>query len=270
MNAALKNIFPLIIVLTILTSVDRELLAQSRSQFLFKATVVDNEFEAIGGAYIKNLRTGKHAVSDTSGYIHIQCHPEDTLLITSLGFQIKQVAPSMIIDQLLKGKNAVIQLEPIMHELKRVEIYDFKSWENFKREFAETQVEKEEINEDGLPKGEQSDVPLKYRSNEFPDGPTVGNAVVNPLSTMAYFLSAKEKEKRKAHQQWREDRATEVYQQTVVRDTVLKYLEIRETDVDPFIVYCNIHIEDKTLDRGIYYKEKMKELLPKFLESREE
>ena len=242
--------------------------AQEAESFSFKGVVMDQDLEFVAGAQVVNFNNKKATITDSKGSFTLRCKPLDTLIIASMGHEAVKIVV-YISDFSERGtKERIITLKPTPTELDRVEIYDFKSWDAFKKEFAEVDVQHDEVNTKGLPAGEPSKIPQKYRSNEFAEKPSAGRMALSPFSSAAYLLSAKEKEKRKALAQWKSDQKTALYYSLMVPDSVQKMVPVQEEDMDDFILYCNENIEDKTLDNEYLYKEKIRALYTIFTEER--
>lgn len=228
--------------------------------FDFKAVVLGASFEPVEGAFVKNFRTEKFAVSDKSGLISLDCQANDSLLVNALGYELKIV-------RLSQHAGSHIQLKQMTYQLKQVNVYDMKGWEAFKKDFIELDVPGEKVNTNGLPKGKTSIKPPELR-NSFSENPGPINFIVNPVSSFLYYFNEKEKAKRQVWSMMQADIREQVYWGIMKRDTILKLMPVPDSIVGDFIVYCNRHIEDKSLSNEYYYKEKIGQLYPFFLEER--
>jgi len=225
------------------------------------AVVVDADYEPIAGVYIKNINSNRFAISNEAGQFSLECSFNDSLLITAMGYEVKKVVISEL-------NGPVIQLKSLLQKLKPVEIYDFKSWDSFKKEFLELDVEKQEVNTEGIPDNKPSEVPVQLRSNEYAKKPSVMQRILSPFSSLSYSLNKKEKEKRKALEQIRKDKNSAAYQDVMQSDKVIELVPISLDLVDDFILFCNTKIADKNIDNEYHYIEIIIQLYPVYLEER--
>ncbi len=226
----------------------------------FKSVLVDQSWDGIGGAYIKNLNSNRFAVSDTSGLFSIPCNIGDTLIISAMTYELKKV---------IVNEHVVthIQLDRMLNTLNEVNVYDFKSYEHFKRQVLELELEEPAVNVTGLPNGPPSKVPVRARSNEFSSPPGV-LGILSPFSTLGYYLNDDEKSKRRLWEMMRIDERDRIYWTVMHADSIQEWTNVPDSLLDDFIVYCNLKIEDKSLEKTYYYKEKISKLYPLFLEER--
>ncbi|NOU58919.1 carboxypeptidase-like regulatory domain-containing protein [Marinifilum caeruleilacunae] len=95
--------------------------------------------EPIENAIVTIKRTRRGVISDSAGVFHLQIQPKDTLVVSSMGYEIIQWPVPLIIDPdfppffkiHLKGQ-AVL--------LKEVDIYALGTWEEFKEDFVKTKT----------------------------------------------------------------------------------------------------------------------------------
>ena len=66
----------------------------------------------------------------------------------------------------------------------------------------------------------------------------------------------------------REDKRDALYWQVMHADSLKKWTKINDSLLDDFIIYCDQQFEDKSRVKSYYYKEKVIELYPIFLEER--
>jgi len=153
-------------------------------------------------------------------------------------------------------------------QLKIFEVVDQKDWDDFKKSFLADDIPGGKVNREGLPEGEINPISPQYRSNEFQDGPKVGNFILNPFSSFATVFSGKERQKKKLRKAMMEDDGQRVYWNTVNADTLRLFIEVPDSLLPDFIVYCNTTIEDKYLESAYYYQELIRSMYPKFVEER--
>ena len=235
--------------------------AQLNQEFVFNGKITDHNFHAIGGALVKNLRTNDIGITDTNGFFTINVVWNDSLFVHAMGHEIK-------IEHIKPGMDRLIALNSLSVQLKIIEVVSQKDWDDFKKEFLSDDLPADKINTDGLPAGKINQVPPQYRSNEFQDGPKLGNFIINPISSIASVMNEKEKEKRKIRKLLRSEEGQEVYWNTVKEDSIREYLNVPDSLIEDFIVYCNSKIEDKYLQSSYYYQELILSLYPRFIEER--
>jgi hypothetical protein len=233
---------------------------QINDSFDFKAVIVGAQFEPVEGAYVKNFRSGKFAVSDNTGLISIECFAQDSLLINALGYEMK-------ILRLEEQSGTYIKLNQITHQLKQLNVYDLKGWEAFKKDFIELELPVEKVNTKGLPQARPSLKPAELR-NTFNENPGPIHFIIHPVSSFMYYFNEKEKQKRRVWSMMQQDIRETTYWHVMNGDTIQKLLDVPDSLLVGFILYCNLHIEDKSLSKEYYYKEKISQLYPLFLEER--
>lgn len=230
---------------------------------VFKGKVVDEEFEPIGGAYIRNLNSNIYTVTDSSGIYEIKGNAGDSLLTVAMGHDIARVYPQT-------GNFETVILKVIRFEMKPVNVYDLKDWEGFKKDFLNAKIPEEKVNTKGLPSYKGSPVPVPLRSNEFASKPPVLAYVINPISAIAYSVSRKEREKRKTWKIMQIDMSEAAYRRVVIADSVKLLVPLEREKLNDFIVYLNKNIQDKTVANEFYYKQKVVDMYKEFITSFEE
>jgi len=233
------------------------LLAQFGSD-RFQSVVVDDKLEPIGGAYIKNVRSNEFAITDTSGFFSIESKKDDRLIISAMGYELQHIYVN-------DRSTAFIQMTPIIFILKQVDVYDFKSWEAFKKEFLEIEVPGEKVNIKGLPNGSPSQKPIYVRSNTFEKKPSPFLILLNPFSFIAYHINDDEIQKRKVWDMMKLENKERAYWKVMNTDSIQSWVNIPDSTLQEFIIYCNKKIDNKGLGETYYYKEKILELYPDYL-----
>jgi hypothetical protein len=230
-------------------------------EFIFNGKVTDHNYRAIGGALVKNLRNLDVSITDTSGFFTIALRWNDSLIIHAMGHEMK-------VQPIKPGMERILMLNTLSVQLNIVDVVTQKDWDDFKKEFLADDLPADKINRDGLPEGKINPVPPQYRSNEFQTGPKFGNFILNPFSSIATVLNKKEKEKKKIRKMLAAESAQEVYWNVVSEDSIRTYLEVPDSLMVDFIVYCNANIQDKYLQSPYYYHELILALYPRFIEER--
>ncbi|WP_421917944.1 carboxypeptidase-like regulatory domain-containing protein [Marinifilum sp.] len=93
----------------------------------------------IENAIVTIKRTRRGVISDSSGVFHLQIQANDTLVISSMGYEIKEWPVPFIIDpnfppffQIYLKNHAVL--------LKEVNVYALGTWEDFKNDFVKAKT----------------------------------------------------------------------------------------------------------------------------------
>ncbi|PXY00907.1 hypothetical protein DF185_13505 [Marinifilum breve] len=99
----------------------------------------DKEKEPIEDAIITIKRTRRGVISDSSGVFHLQILPKDTLVISSMGFEMIQWPVPAISDPNFPPFFK-IYLKNQAVPLKEVNVYALGTWENFKEDFVKSKT----------------------------------------------------------------------------------------------------------------------------------
>lgn len=236
---------------------------QEKGKVFFQTRLLDEQFNPIEGATIKNLVSNAMTSSNSGGFFAIPAEVNDSLLISGLGYELKKIYVSKI-------PLPFVHLKQVVFSLKQVDVYEFKNWESFKKEFIETEVPGEKVNVTGLPAGKASQKPIPLRSNTFESKPGVLHFINSPFSSLAYYTNKKEKSKRKVWRMMILENNQSEYWSAMHRDSLKSWTNIPDSLIDDFIVFCNLEIEDKQQFDVYYYKEMLTELYPLFIEKRKE
>ena len=231
---------------------------QTNFSYIFKSILIDEHDQGIGGAYIRNFRTNSFTITDSAGKFSIECLSDDSLLISAMGYEMEKYLISNTHD-------SYIAMKPMIITLKQVNVYDFKGWDAFKKEFIEKDIPGPKINEKGLPHGKTSPKPIALRSDLFPSTPNVINYIVSPFSSLSYYTNKTEKEKRKVWRLMIQENNEMAYWNVMNTDSIKLWTEIPDCLLDPFVIYCNQHITDKNLNKEYYYKEQIIDLFSRIL-----
>ena len=227
----------------------------------FEAVLVDEDHRSIGGAIIRNFNNADMSISDTSGYFSIGARDGDSLFIMAMGYEF-------LAFQVRPWKDRVIELKRHSYQLKEVEVVDNKAWEKFKEDFLDADIPEEKIEIPGLPKGNVNPVPIPYRSKQYPGGINFFSAIRSPFSALNFAFGKEEREKRKVRKLMVEYQRNIAYDKVVNADTIRSYIDVPDSLISEFVVYCHRHIEDKYLDNTYYYQEIIRNLYANFLEEK--
>lgn len=257
MKRALLNKSKVILIFFIAALICKSLSGQEKSPMLFKSIIVDSSFSPIEGVVIKSLKTGVSTTSDATGFFSLQTYLKDTLIIHALGYELEIIRVSS-----LPEKNII--LRQITHRLKQVEVFEFKDWSAFRKEFLELELKEEKVNISGLPAGIASQKPVNLRTNTFEEKPHFLNYIVSPFSSILYHTNKTDKSKRKVWAMMINENNESLYRSIIQKDSLQVFLNIPDSIVDDFILFCNINIQDKKSNSALYYKTELTKLYELF------
>lgn len=166
--------------------------------------------EAIPNATVTIKRSRKGVICDNTGVFHLQIQERDTLVISALGYELKEWPVPLILNPDFPPFFR-IQLQDISYLLKEVDIYALGTWDEFKDEFVKAKVkEKNPINKDI---GKQlapyntkkpNPVPAQYRP-KIDKKMDIIDAIFRPTDFLHNKLSKKEKIKKKLSKRIKEE-----------------------------------------------------------------
>lgn len=223
------------------------LAGQEKSPLLFKSVILDTSLRPIEGAVIKSIKSGVYTITDVGGFFSIQTYSNDTLIVHALGYELNLIRVSDF-------SSSNIILQQITHRLKQFEVFEFKNWSAFRKEFLEFELKEEKVNISGLPAGIASQKPVNLRTNTFDKNPHFLNYVIHPFSSILYHTNKADKSKRKVWAMMINENDESLYRSLIQKDSLQLFLNIPDTLVDDFIFYCNIHIQNKKSNSALYYK----------------
>ena len=187
----------------------------------------------VEGAHILNLSAQQQAISDQTGYFELLASIGDTLLISNVNFERKQ----LIIKEL--GK-VIIKLQPKDIQLEEVLVTSMPATANaFKKQILDMDIiEDETIEIKGLmpvkPKGK---IPANY-------DPSVSNsaayAINKPISFITKKFNKSYKSKVKYYQLKASHGETIAFDKKFNRDLVEQLTALKSDDLTKFIIFMDI------------------------------
>lgn len=166
--------------------------------------------EAIPNATVTIKRSRKGVICDSTGVFHLQIQERDTLVISALGYELKEWPVPLILNPDFPPFFR-IKLQDISYLLKEVDIYALGTWDEFKDEFVKAKVkEKNPINKDI---GKQlapyntkkpNPVPAQYRP-KIDKKMGIVDAIFRPTDFLHNKLSKKEKIKKNLSKRIKEE-----------------------------------------------------------------
>jgi hypothetical protein len=158
--------------------------------------------EPIENAIVTIKRSRRGVISDSTGIFHLQIQQKDTLIVSALGYEMKEWPVPIILNPDFPPFFQ-IKLQDISYLLKEVDIYALGTWEEFKDEFIKTKIEeKNPINKDigkqlePYNSKKPNPVPAQYRP-KIDKKMGVVDAIFRPTDFLHNKLSKKEKAKKK-------------------------------------------------------------------------
>ncbi|WP_282015575.1 carboxypeptidase-like regulatory domain-containing protein [Marinifilum flexuosum] len=130
----------------------------------------DKEKEPIEDAIITIKRTRRGVISDSSGVFHLQILPKDTLVISSMGFEMIQWPVPAIADPNFPPFFK-IYLKNQAVPLKEVNVYALGTYEDFKEEFVKKKLPPKKKKGEGfrLSEAQMFEIKLKEQARTPPN-----------------------------------------------------------------------------------------------------
>jgi len=170
-------------------------------------------------ANIVNHRTHSGTITGANGYFTLEMLNIDTLVVTSIGYQKLVVK----IPHNYNGQEVLLfTMLPVNYAL------------------GEVKVEGERNKVDlGLGTGKPVDIDPQLRGDAFNERPPVLAALFNPISYWQYYLSRKEKQKRRAREEMQITKYWEMHSKNYNKDMVMMLTGLDDMAADTFMVWFN-------------------------------
>ena len=171
-------------------------------------------------AHVINNRTHSGTTSNSSGIFTMDILNVDSLVISAMGFgrQTVRIPPRYTGDTIL-----VIPIKPINYAIGEVKVTG----------------EKAKVNMDGIPQGKPVDIDPQLRGDAFQEKPPVLAAFFNPVSYWQYYLSHREKQKRKARESIALEKNWEMHSKNYNKKMVMMLTGLNESQADDFMIWFN-------------------------------
>lgn len=186
-----------------------------------KAQVVSKgDSAAVPYATVINFRTKAGIRSNVSGYFSMEMLNIDSLVITAVGFKTTtaRVPADFHEDNML-----MVYMEPIVYPLGEVEVTG----------------EAPKVNTAGIPMGKPNPIPVEMRGDAFNEKPPILAAFFSPISYMQYYLSRKEKNKRKVRAAVQNEKLWEAHSKNYNKEVVMRLTGLNNEQADDFIIWFN-------------------------------
>ncbi len=186
-----------------------------------KARIVSlGDSMAVPYANIVNNRTHSGTSSNAGGFFSIEMLNVDSLVVSAMGFK-KQVVH---IPRNYSEENILtIFMQPVVFAIREVEV----------------KGDKQRVNMDGIPVGKQVDIDPELRGDAFNEKPPVLAALFNPISYWQYYLSKKEKQKRRVREAIELEKNWEMHSQNYNLPVVMMLTGTNEEQAEKFMIWFN-------------------------------
>ena len=185
-----------------------------------QATIVSAaDSSAVPYANVVNNRTHSGTITNSNGYFTLEMLNIDSLVISSVGFgkKVIKVPPGYM------GYEVVTYvLPPVNYALSEVKV----------------QGERTKVDL-GLETGKPVNIDPALRGDAFNERPPVLAALFNPISYWQYYLSRKEKRKRKVREEMAIQSNWEMHAKNYNKDMVMKLTGLNVLEADTFMVWFN-------------------------------
>jgi hypothetical protein len=186
----------------------------------FKGRIISAaDSSALPYVNIVNNRTHTGTITNTNGYFTIEMLNIDSLHLSSVGYQQKVIT----VPQNYNEQDIItFVMNPVNYLVGEVEI----------------KGDKPTVGGD-LGTGKPVDLPPELRGDAFNEKPSVLSALTNPVSYWQYYLSRKEREKRKVREAMMIEKNWEMHSQNYNKEMVMKLTDLNESEADSFMVWFN-------------------------------
>jgi hypothetical protein len=191
------------------------LLIRLKAQLISKGDSMPIPFATV--VYTRN-RTG--TVSNSGGFFSIEMLNIDSLNITAMGFK---PLSAKIPRNYSENTTLIIYMQPVYYPISEVKV----------------EGNKDKVDMNGIPSGNQTDIPLELRGDAFNDKPPVLAAFFNPLSYWQYYLSHREKEKRMVRQAIALEKNWEMHSKNYNKEMVMLLTGLDDKQAEDFMIWFN-------------------------------
>lgn len=173
---------------------------------------------AVPYANIINHRTHSGTITNSEGYFTLEMLNIDSLEVTSVGYE----RTILKIPQNYTGYEVItFTMKPVMYNV------------------GEVTVEGEAQQLDYFEHGQPTAIDPELRGDAFNEKPPVLAAFFNPVSYWQYYLSKKEKRKRKVREAMALQKNWEMHSKNYNKEMVIKLTGLDQTRADTFMVWFN-------------------------------
>ncbi len=177
--------------------------------------------DSTGVPYVNiiNNRTHSGTLTDGKGYFTLDMLNIDSLVVSSVGYQKKVLR----VPHNYNGREVItFTMNPVNYAVGEVEV----------------KGEKPNVGE-GLGTGNPVDIAPHLRGDAYNEKPPVLAALFNPVSYWQYYLSKREKRKRKVREAMTLDQNWEMHSQNYNKEVVMKLTGLNKLQADTFMIWFN-------------------------------
>ncbi len=158
--------------------------------------------------------------SNAGGFFSIEMLNIDSLQVSAMGFKPRTIR----IPRNHSETNVLtVYMQPVVYAIKEVKVTGEKNVPNM----------------EGIPVGKTTNIPQELRGDSYNEKPPVLAAIFNPLSYWQYYLSRKEKQKRKVRDALALERNWEMHSQNYNKEMVKMLTGLNDEEADEFMVWFN-------------------------------
>ena len=170
-------------------------------------------------ANIINNRTHSGTITNADGFFTLEMLNIDSLIISSVGYQkaILKVPYNYSEYNVL-----IFKMLPVNYALQEVKVAG----------------EKQKVDL-GFETGKPTEIPAELRGDAFNDSPPIIAAFFNPISFWQYYLSKREKQKRRVRTAMVLEKNWEMHSKNYNKEMVMKLTGINENEADTFMIWFN-------------------------------
>jgi len=168
---------------------------------------------------IINNRTHSGTITNSEGYFTLEMLNIDSLVVSSVGFgkKVIKVPPNYNGYEVL-----TYVIQPVNYALSEVRVQGDRPSVDL-----------------GLETGKPVDIDPELRGDAFNERPPILAALFNPVSYWQYYLSKREKRKRRVREAMAIQRNWEMHSRNYNKEMVMKLTGLNEMQADTFMVWFN-------------------------------
>jgi hypothetical protein len=168
---------------------------------------------------IINNRTHSGTITNSKGYFTLEMLNIDSLVVSSVGYgkKVIKIPPGYMGYEVL-----TYVIQPVNYALSEIKVQGDKPTVDL-----------------GLETGKPVNIDPELRGDAFNERPPVLAALFSPISFWQYYLSKKEKRKRKVREAMAIQRNWEMHSQNYNKEMVMKLTGLNEIQADTFMVWFN-------------------------------
>ncbi len=197
------------------------------------------DFSPVEFAHIINLNRPYATISDSSGYFKIKMNMEDTLHITSIGYEDKYVSYNQKAPAIFKS----IPLNQKTYDIESIEITPWKTYRDFKNKFISLELDdsRKKVHPliwEGLPRK-----PIDAEPEE--------PGILNPVSFLYDLFSGDREERTKYNEILSRETKQRRIRSKYNKEIVSNLTGLKGEELEKFMDFCNF-TEQELLNRKAY------------------